>query len=198
MKIHCLYDKLVAIKELKAHPKNPNTHSKEQIERLAKILEFQGWRYPVKVSKLSGFVTSGHGRIEAAKRNGWKTVPVNYQDYENSDQEYADLVSDNSIAEWSDLDLKLINQDFTELGPGFDIELLGIKSFVIDLSEKDIELINKGSEHSEWVDLPEFEKGDGYIKLIFHFKNLHDREVFVEKNKIPIDMKKSDQWIVFK
>ena len=136
MKTHCLYDKLVAIKELKAHPKNPNTHSKEQIDRLAKILEFQGWRYPVKVSKLSGFVTSGHGRIEAAKRNGWKEVPVNYQDYENSDQEYADIVSDNAIAEWSDLDLKLINQDFTDLGPGFDIDLLGIKDFVLEPIEK--------------------------------------------------------------
>lgn len=132
MKVNCLYDSIEKISKLKPHPKNPNKHPKDQIERLAKILEYQGWRYPVKVSKLSGFITSGHGRLEAAKHLGWKEVPVNYQDYESEDQEYADIVADNAIASWSDLELSKINIELQELGPDFNLELLGIKNFTIE------------------------------------------------------------------
>lgn len=127
---------MVQIEELKLHPKNPNKHPASQIERLAQILEYQGWRYPVKVSLLSGFVTSGHGRIEAAKKNGWREVPVNYQEYESEEQEYADLVSDNAIAEWAELDLSSINSEVGDLGPDFDVNLLGIEDFVIEPAEK--------------------------------------------------------------
>lgn len=132
MIIHCPHDRLVPISELNPHPKNRNKHPKDQIKRLAEILKYQGWRYPVKVSKLSGFVTSGHGRIEAAKLNGWDSVPVSFQDYENSDQEYADLTADNAVALWAELDLSGINLDIPELGPDFNLDMLGIEKFGID------------------------------------------------------------------
>lgn len=132
MKIHCLYDELVPVKDLKRHPKNPNKHSKEQIERLAQILNYQGWRYAVKVSKQSGFITSGHGRLEAAIHAGQANVPVVFQDYDNDDQEYADIVADNSIASWSELDLGGINTEIQNLGPDFDIDMLGLKEFSIE------------------------------------------------------------------
>lgn len=83
----------------------------------------------MKVSNLSGYVTSGHGRILAARLNGWTQVPVNYQDYETFDQEYADVQADNSIASWAELDLSGINSDIkdlvldvTDLPPGEDDE----------------------------------------------------------------------------
>ncbi len=119
------------LKDLKPHPHNRNKHPKEQIERLAKILEYQGWRYPIKVSKRSGFITSGHGRLEAARHLKWKTVPVNFQEYTDDAQEYADIQSDNAIASWSELDLSGINSDIADLGPDFDLDLLGIKQFSI-------------------------------------------------------------------
>ncbi len=135
MKINCLYDSLVAISHVKPHPKNRNKHPDDQIKPLAEILIYQGWRYPVKVSKRSGFVTSGHGRIEAAKLNGWTEVPVNYQDYDSDDQEYADVQADNSIASWAELDLPGINSDLGELDPTFNLDLLGIKDFRLDMSD---------------------------------------------------------------
>lgn len=137
MKIHCLYDALVPTHELKPHAKNHNIHPVEQIERLAKILEYQGWRYPIKVSKRSGFITSGHGRLEAAKLLKLPSVPVNFQDYESEEVEIADLHADNAIASWAELDLSGINADIGEFGPEFDIDLLGIKHFTIDVSEKE-------------------------------------------------------------
>ena len=140
MIIHCQYSKLVPIQELKPHPKNRNEHSDEQIVRLCEILKYQGWRYPIKVSNLSGFITSGHGRWEAAKRLGLVEVPVSFQDYDDEAQEYADIISDNAIASWSELNLSAINDDVPDLGPDFNIDLLGIKSFQIDPEQKIEEL----------------------------------------------------------
>lgn len=134
--IHCPHDELVKISKLKKHPKNRNSHPEAQIERLSKILAYQGFRYPVKVSKRSGYVVSGHGRILAAKALGWKEVPVSFQDYDSDEQEYSDAVSDNSIAAWSELDLSGINNDMADLGPDFDIDLLGIRGFVLEPAEK--------------------------------------------------------------
>lgn len=136
MKIHCLFDALIDPKELKPSHKNRNKHSDEQIQRLAKILEYQGWRWPVKVSKQSGLITSGHGRRLAAIMNEWKTVPVVYQDYESEDEEYADSVSDNAIASWAELDLSGINIDIPDLGPDFDIDMLGLRGFEIEPADK--------------------------------------------------------------
>jgi hypothetical protein len=137
--IQCLYDKMVPVSELKPNPRNRNKHPDDQIARLAKILAYQGWRYPVKVSKRSGFITSGHGRLEAARANGWKEVPVNFQDYESDEQEYADVQADNSIALWAELDLSGINADLGDLGPDFDIELLGVKNFELVIGDTEFE-----------------------------------------------------------
>jgi DNA modification methylase len=136
MKIHCLYDELLPVKELRRNPKNPNIHSKEQIERLAQILEYQGWRYAIKVSRQSGFITSGHGRLEAAIHLGQSNVPVVFQDYDDEEHEYSDIVADNAIASWAELNLANINTEIGSLGPDFDIDLLGIKDFTLDISDK--------------------------------------------------------------
>lgn len=122
----------VKVEDLTLHPKNPNKHSKEQIERLATIVKYQGFRSPLIVSNRSGLLISGHGRIEVAKKLGMKTVPVIYQDFENEDQEYAALVSENAIASWAELDLSGINTDIGDLGPDFDISLLGLKDFLVE------------------------------------------------------------------
>ncbi len=131
MKIHCLYDKIIPIDELKLNPKNRNIHPENQIKRLAQILTYQGFRFPVKVSNLSGMVVSGHGRVEAARLNGWTEVPVNFQDYESPAQEYADSIADNSIASWAELDIPGIQLEAPDLGPDFNLDLLGIKDFSI-------------------------------------------------------------------
>lgn len=137
MKIRCEYKKLVPLEELKPHPKNRNAHSAEQIARLAHIIEYQGVRHPIIVSNLSGFIVAGHGRLAAAQKLELKEFPVDYQDFESEESEYAFLVSDNAVALWAELDLSGINADIGELGPDFEIDMLGIKDFTLDVSEKD-------------------------------------------------------------
>jgi hypothetical protein len=134
MNIHCKYDSLIETGLLKPHPKNRNKHPEEQVKRLAKILQYQGVRAPIVVSRLSGFIVKGHGTLKAIKANGWKEAPVVIQDFEDEDQEYTFVQSDNAIASWAELDLSTINADLAELGP-FDIDLLGIAHFTVDPTE---------------------------------------------------------------
>lgn len=135
-KIHVSGIEMVPTAKLVPNPKNPNVHPAEQIERLAQIIEFAGWRRPITVSRRSGFVTVGHGRLDAAKLRGWKTVPVSYQDYDNEAAEYQDMVADNAIDDWAEMDKAKINADVVEFGPEFDIDLLGIKDFTLEPTEK--------------------------------------------------------------
>lgn len=116
--------------------KNRNKHSEEQIERLAKIIEYQGWRVPIIISTRSNTIASGHGRLLAAKRLGLKTVPVLMQDFKDEEQEIAFRVSDNEIARWAELDLAGINIDLPNLGPDFNIDFLGIENFQLNACDR--------------------------------------------------------------
>lgn len=136
MEIKSKLIEILKIEEIKPSPKNRNKHSKEQIERLAKIIQYQGFRIPLVISNRSGFLVAGNGRLEAAKLLGFKELPVTFQDFENEDQEYAAQVSDNAIAIWAELDFSGINLDLQNLGPDFDLDLLGLKDFSLDFSEK--------------------------------------------------------------
>ncbi len=125
-KVHCAYDEMVDIVKVVPNPRNPNTHSDKQIELLAKIIDYQGWRVPITVSKRSGFVVRGHGRLLAAEALGLEKVPVDYQDYENEAEEWADLIADNRIAELSELDDGLLKDLIEELETSeIDLDLTG-------------------------------------------------------------------------
>jgi len=102
--IHCTYDKMVAVDELKPNPKNPYQHPSKQIKLLGEIIKGTGWRKAIVVSNLSGFIVSGHGRLEAALLLGMTEVPVDYQDYASEAEEHADLVADNKLPELSEID----------------------------------------------------------------------------------------------
>lgn len=124
--VWCRFDFECDINKLVEHPQNPNKHPEEQIERLAKIIEATGWRNPITVSSLSGFIIKGHGRLLAAKKLGLKTVPVEHQDYKDTAYEQADLMSDNQIAELSTNDRRKLLNLFEEFDSGkVDFEISG-------------------------------------------------------------------------
>lgn len=139
IKIFCKYDNLLDPKKLKNHPKNRNKHGQDQIERLAELYKYHGIRHPIIVSNLSKCIVAGHGRKLAAIRAGITEMPVVYQDFESSEQEYAFIQSDNAIALWADLDLAGINTDIGDLGPDFNIDMLGISNFTLDLADQEFD-----------------------------------------------------------
>lgn len=106
--IHCSYTELKDPTLLVPNPRNPNQHSATQINLLARIIQSQGWRAPITISKRSGFVVRGHGRLEAALALGLTEVPVDVQEYASEAEEYADLIADNRLAELSSIDNKLL------------------------------------------------------------------------------------------
>jgi hypothetical protein len=179
----------VLIDDIVPHPKNVNRHPEEQIERLSKIIQYQGFRDPLIISNLSGFLVSGHGRLSAAKKLGMKTLPVIFQDFESEEQEYAALVSENTIALWADLDLSQIHVDLQSLD-GFDIDLLGIKDFQF---ETIVGEVNLGDENSEWAaqGMPDFVEHQKEIKLVYVFETEEARQKFVDENKVDIKKKAS-------
>ena len=152
VEIHCKYDELIDPKTLKNHNRNRNKHGQDQIDRLAELYKYHGIRHPIIVSNLSGFIVAGHGRKLAAIRAGIKEMPVVYQDFDSTDAEYAFIQSDNAIALWAELDLSGINMDIGDLGPDFNIDMLGIKDFEIDVSEKETKNTSKELDQSEFND----------------------------------------------
>jgi hypothetical protein len=134
VKIHCKYDELLPLKEVAKllNPKNRNKHPPDQVDAIVQQFEYQGIRHPIIISNRSGLVAAGEGRYLAAKQVGMKTFPVSRQDFEDEEQEYAFGVADNAIALRAQLDLAGINQDIVNLGPDFDLSLLGLKDFALD------------------------------------------------------------------
>jgi len=130
--ILCAYTELKPIHKLIPHPENPHKHSPEQIDRLAKLIDYQGIRHPIIVSNRSGFIVAGHGRLAALKKLNVSDVPIDYQDFDNEAQEYAFIVSDNAIGkdEWAALDVEAISKKL-DIVP-IKVEFLGIKDFQIN------------------------------------------------------------------
>ena len=117
------------------------------MELLARVIESQGWRQPVKVSTRSGLIVSGHGRYEAALLLG-SPVPVDFQSYPSDEDERADLLADNRIAEMAEMDNAMLRDLFAELDESdFDFNLSGytddVVAALVDVIDGDLEIVGE-------------------------------------------------------
>jgi len=139
--VFCSHTEMRDPASLVEHPRNYNTHPAEQIRLLAKIIKHQGWRNPITVSKRSGYVVKGHGRLAAALQLGCSEVPVDVQEYKDEASEYADMIADNRIAELSEIDEDAIKELLLDdIFEGFDLDLTGFDTR--SLVDDDIEEID--------------------------------------------------------
>jgi len=139
--IHCSYARLADVTSLVANPRNPNKHSDKQVALLAKVIRHQGWRAPITVSKRSGFIVTGHGRLAAALLLQVEQVPIDEQDFATEADEWAHLVADNRIAELADADRGMIADLLGELDAGgLDMDLTGFDMEALEeaLAESDV------------------------------------------------------------
>jgi len=102
--VHCAYDKMIETGKLVPNPANPNQHPEKQVTKLAALIKYHGWRHPITVSKKSGFIVSGHCRLQAAQALELKECPVDYQDFESEAEEYAVMIADNVVQEFAEID----------------------------------------------------------------------------------------------
>jgi len=121
---------VVDISTINSNPQNANRHSIEQIERLEKLITYQGFRNPLIVSNRTNMLVAGHGRLEAALNLGMKQLPVDFQDFDSEEEEYAYLISDNEIARWAELDFQSVYDNLKHLDIE-DVDLLGIEDFKV-------------------------------------------------------------------
>jgi hypothetical protein len=122
----CRHDELAALADLKPHPRNPNRHPPHQVVSYAAIMKAHGVRQPVRVSKLSGYVTKGHGQMLGAVAAGWTHVPIEFHDYESEAHELADLVADNALGRQSEIDWSMVMGHVELEGLPFDPAVFGV------------------------------------------------------------------------
>lgn len=135
IQVKCACDNLVKLNDLKPHPSNRNKHPADQINRLSKLIKYNGIRHPIIVSKRSGFIVAGHGRLAAARLLELDNFPVEYQDFDSDEAEYSFLQSDNAIALWAELDLETIQKDVLYFKDSFDVDWLGFKDFKLNFGD---------------------------------------------------------------
>lgn len=122
---HKIVDRSIA--DLKPHKTNARTHSPAQIVQIADSIEKFGFLNPVLVDS-DGRIIAGHGRIAAAKKLGFQTIPTICIDGMNEADRRAYIIADNRLAElagWDDEILKLEFAGILELDASFDLEVTG-------------------------------------------------------------------------
>lgn len=118
---------------LKPYARNARRHSKKQIKQIAESITRFGFTNPVLISD-DGEIIAGHGRVEAAKLLGLKSVPTLRLSHLNETERRAYVLADNKLAlnaGW-DQDLLAIElQGLIDLD--FDVELTGFSLAEVDL-----------------------------------------------------------------
>jgi ParB-like chromosome segregation protein Spo0J len=123
------------IQHLIPYPRNARTHSKRQIRQIADSIRVFGFTNPILIDRAATIV-AGHGRVEAAKLLGLKTVPTICLENLNQDQIRAYILADNKLAEkagWDNAILAIELQRLTSIDLGFDVSLTGFEIGAIDL-----------------------------------------------------------------
>ena len=113
-----------AISDIKPYQKNPR--QKYDIQKVASSIKEYGFQQPIVVDR-AGIIIVGHGRYQAAKSLNLESIPVVIADLP-PEKAKAYRIADNKTNEYSDWDIGLLQQEFTDLlDVNFDLELTGLK-----------------------------------------------------------------------
>lgn len=129
---------LLSIAEVKPCLTNAKIHTPEQIATIAQSITKFGFRDPIAVDE-NKVIVEGHGRVEALKSLGAKTVPSMIL-YGMSDNELtAYRVFHNKSTLSTEFDIGMLTQELHSLeGSGLDLELTGFTA--LDLGSMDLML----------------------------------------------------------
>jgi DNA modification methylase len=125
----------LALDALILNPRNPRTHSVQQIKALARSIQTFGFLIPIVINHLNE-VIAGHGRALAAKLLGLTKVPVIKVEHLSAEQLKAFMIADNRLVEisaWDDRLLAELLSDLSDQELDFSIETTGFTAAEIDL-----------------------------------------------------------------
>ena len=117
--------RLVPITKLVPYANNARTHSPEQINKLRSSLREFGFVSPVIVDR-NYSILCGHGRVLAAKEEGYTDVPCVFVDEMTEAQKKAYIIADNRMALDAGWDEELLRVEIESLREmSFDLGLTG-------------------------------------------------------------------------
>jgi DNA modification methylase len=125
----------VPIELLRPYDRGSRVHSERQLFKIMGSLETFGWVNPI-LAEMNGTIIAGAGRLEAAKRLGFATVPVIRIEHLTPDQVRAYRIADNRLAElseWDDETLAIELQHLSTANLDFNIEVIGFDHGEIDM-----------------------------------------------------------------
>ena len=116
---------LIAVDKLVPYQNNARTHSPEQVMKIRSSLREFGFVNPVIIDRDYG-VIAGHGRLMAAKEEGYTEVPCVFVDDMTEAQKKAYILADNRMAMDAGWDEDLLKIEMEALqGLDFDLALTG-------------------------------------------------------------------------
>ena len=131
--------RMVAIDALIPYARNARTHSDAQVAQIAASIVEYGWTNPVLTDGDKG-VIAGHGRLMAARKLGFKEVPVIELAHLTPEQKKAYILADNRIAENAGWDQELLKLELAELqSMDYDLSLIGFSQEELDGFFDDVE-----------------------------------------------------------
>lgn len=116
---------LWALDRIKPYGRNPKVHPEAQIELIAASMREDGVTAPILVDE-AGVIIYGHGRRQAALRNGYDAYPVVQAVGWTEERKRAVRIKDNSYAALAGWDAKLLKGELLDLKmAGYEMPLLG-------------------------------------------------------------------------
>src|SRR5215208_1212073 len=138
-----LHPKMVAIDQIKTNPHTARTHSNKQIAQIADSVRAFGFTTPILIDE-NGVLLAGHGRLEAAKLLGWKTVPAVIVAGLSDAKKRALALADNKIAQNAGWDREQLTSELADLPElllldDLEISITGFEPAEIDALHVDFE-----------------------------------------------------------
>ena len=122
----------VPIDKLVPYSRNARTHSKEQIAQLRASLREFGFVSPAVIDADYNILV-GHGRITAAREEGYETVPCVFAENLTEAQKRAYILADNQLALNAGWDEEMLSVELSDLqDQSFDLSLLGFDTGELD------------------------------------------------------------------
>lgn len=115
----------VAIDKLVPYARNARTHSKEQIAQLRSSLREFGFVSPAVIDSDYNILV-GHGRVQAAREEGYITIPCVFAENLTDAQKRAYILADNQLALNAGWDEEMLSVELSDLqNEAFDLSVLG-------------------------------------------------------------------------
>ena len=154
----------VTIDALVPYENNARTHSSEQLEKIKASIQEFGFINPILIDGKFN-VIAGHGRIEAAKLEGYTELPCLFVEDLSDAQKRAYIIADNRLALDAGWDFAKLKFEFEELGEmKFDLETTGFNMdeiMEILSPEEDIHVTEDDFEYELPVE-PKSQRGQVY------------------------------------